>query len=759
MARDGTVRESMSDEKAAAYARRDVDALCIGNGWVERRFSARVGAPFLTTAFLNKISNREYWRPGGREFRFSVDGREISGENFALECVEVHEQPAAVEIRAHLRRAALWVELHARVYRDHPVIRKWLVIENRDDALLHITDLDWEELRLLVETPASAEVWSDYLTRRDKSAVVTVDDCALLVNDCVHREGFIIATEAPGPMKRLDVYGQPGRVAVGLNRDDETIFERVLASGESFTTPASFILPFVNAIPQDVVDGDYARFVERHLTICDVARVPTITVNTWMPHLFDIDRALLLEQIDIAAELGVDAYQVDAGWYDRMGDWNADAAKFPNGLEEIAEHCRARGMRFGLWMAAATVDEASAVFHEHPDWIARDRHGAPNRHPMPGAATMCLDSGYYDFILDKIDATIARYDIELLKLDLSAVRNLYEPGKYPGCFATDHAHRSPNESHLRIIERLFELIRALKRRHPRCLIDLSYELYGVMDGTDLALTQVADQNWFTNITSPNEVNFRREVYQRGRVTRPWTLNFGGTVLEHPNAPRYGIFSTFASHGLFWGDLAQLDAETRSHYQRWFAWAKQQRAYSDFYRYFQVSDVFPVPDGVSSRDYRHTIPAARYGVQPLGIHPPAFDPLSEHRGEFWDGVARLDARGEGPLFLFRPGACGSAFFQLRIPWVERGARYRLTDVTDEREIGVYEGEELIERGVEIHIAEPLNAKVIVLRRVDDCASLTAEGTEFRNFFLRDLSVSAVELIPSRTKDRCNFSGNR
>ncbi|HEX7594462.1 MAG TPA: hypothetical protein VF429_09850, partial [Anaerolineae bacterium] len=302
--------------------------------------------------------------------------------------------------------------------------------------------------------------------------------------------------------------------------------------------------------------------------------------------------------------------------------------------------------------------------------------------------------------------------------DLSAVRNLYEPGKYPGCCATNHTHRSSNDSHLRIIERLFDLIRALKRRHPRCLIDLSYELYGVMDGTDLALTKVADQNWFTNITSPNEVNLRREIYQRGRATRPWTLNFGGTVLEHPNAPRYGLFSALTAHGLFWGDLRDLDATTRAYYQRWFAWAKEQRAYSDFYRYYQVSDIFPVSDGVSSRDYRHAIPATRYGIAPIGIHPPAFEPASEHPGEFWDGVARLDARGEGPIFLFRPAACMAAFFQLRIPWVDRAARYRVTDATNDRALGEFAGEELIERGVEIHIAERSSACVLVLRCVDE-----------------------------------------
>jgi hypothetical protein len=329
---------------------------------------------------------------------------------------------------------------------------------------------------------------------------------------------------------------------------------------------------------------------------------------------------------------------------------------------------------------------------------------------------MCLDSPYFDFILDRMDGVVRRYGVELLKLDLSAVRNLYAPGRYPGCFAKNHHHRSPNESHLRILERLFDLIRSLKRAHPSCLMDLSYELYGVMDGTDLALTKVADQNWFTNLTSPNEGNFRREVYQRGRVTRPWTLNFGGAVLDAPSASRYGLFSTFTSHALFWGDLANLDAEARAYYRRWFQWAHEERARGDFYRHYQVSDIFPVPDGLSSRDYRHAIPTGRYGVVPLGIHPPAFDPAQEHPGEFWDGVARLDANGEGPIFLFRPAACNAAFFQLRIPWADAATSYTVEDVTASRLIGTFRGEELAESGIEIHIPDPATAKVIVLRRV-------------------------------------------
>ncbi len=76
------------DARTAAYARRTHNTLIIGNQWMERRFAARVGEPFLTAAFVNKLSSRDYSRPGGREFCFSVDGRAVSGADFNLAKVE-----------------------------------------------------------------------------------------------------------------------------------------------------------------------------------------------------------------------------------------------------------------------------------------------------------------------------------------------------------------------------------------------------------------------------------------------------------------------------------------------------------------------------------------------------------------------------------------------------------------------------------------------------------------------------------------------
>ena len=95
--------------------------------------------------------------------------------------------------------------------------------------------------------------------------------------------------------------------------------------------------------------------------------------------------------------------------------------------------------------------------------------------------------------------------------------------------------------------------------------------------------------------------------------------------------------------------------------------------------------------------------------------PESDTRGRPAGEWWDGVARLDPHGEGPIFVFRPANSRDERFQLLIPWVEREARYLVHDASEERELGVFDGADLAERGLEVEIGEAPGARVIVLRR--------------------------------------------
>lgn len=74
--------------------------------------------------------------------------------------------------------------------------------------------------------------------------------------------------------------------------------------------------------------------------------------------------------------------QIDDGWNlpakdaPRVwGDWVA-GSMFPNGMKELADRIKRKGFVPGLWLAPFSVDPASRVYKEHPDWLVQD-NGKP----------------------------------------------------------------------------------------------------------------------------------------------------------------------------------------------------------------------------------------------------------------------------------------------------------------------------------------------------------------------------------------------
>src|SRR5512146_2409693 len=105
------------------------DMLVMRNHWLERGFRARVGEPFRTTTFVNRQSGKDYCRPDTREFAFAVNGQMVTAGDFLLQRVEIW-QGDPVEAVAFLQAGALAVDIHLQVYRNHPVLRKWITIRN-----------------------------------------------------------------------------------------------------------------------------------------------------------------------------------------------------------------------------------------------------------------------------------------------------------------------------------------------------------------------------------------------------------------------------------------------------------------------------------------------------------------------------------------------------------------------------------------------------------------------------------------------------
>jgi alpha-galactosidase len=148
-----------------------------------------------------------------------------------------------------------------------------------------------------------------------------------------------------------------------------------------------------------------------------------VHINTWEGFYFNHDEASLRAFVDDAAKLGVERFVLDDGWFkgrndsrSSLGDWTADARKYPNGLKPLAEHVVARGMEFGLWVEPEMVNPDSDLYRAHPDWALK----IPGRAETTGRNQLVLNlahDGVADYLYDSIAALLRDLPIAYLKWD------------------------------------------------------------------------------------------------------------------------------------------------------------------------------------------------------------------------------------------------------------------------------------------------------------------------------------------------------
>jgi alpha-galactosidase len=95
---------------------------------------------------------------------------------------------------------------------------------------------------------------------------------------------------------------------------------------------------------------------------------------SWYSLYTAIDEPLLYRVFDELGDLPFDVLQVDDGWQVSVGDWQPNA-KFPSGMEMLAQKIKTTGRRAGLWLAPLIALKSSQLFRTHPDWFLRDAGG------------------------------------------------------------------------------------------------------------------------------------------------------------------------------------------------------------------------------------------------------------------------------------------------------------------------------------------------------------------------------------------------
>ncbi len=132
---------------------------------------------------------------------------------------------------------------------------------------------------------------------------------------------------------------------------------------------------------EDEVFETYASLLESKFGKTRFEKPPRVWCS-WYSLLKWISEPVLLKILRELGDLPFDVFQIDDGWQDASGYWEA-GKKFPSGMEAFADKVKATGRAAGIWLSPLMVSPNSQLAKDHPDWLLRDE----NEMPVPAGIT------------------------------------------------------------------------------------------------------------------------------------------------------------------------------------------------------------------------------------------------------------------------------------------------------------------------------------------------------------------------------------
>jgi alpha-galactosidase len=199
------------------------------------------------------------------------------------------------------------------------------------------------------------------------------------------------------------------------------------------------------------------RFVESVLAkpAPDSKTFPYVSWDSWA-YEDKIDELTLRRNADVAAKLGVQLFLVDLGWARGIGDWHADPAKFPNGLDAVSDYVHSLGMKFGLHFALAEADASSPVLLDNPDWTATDSSR------YFGAEPLCLSNlPAQEWLIREAIRVIDEYHVDWILQD---GQNMVKQ-----CTKTGHTHDPADSNYANSVQGINAVVAAVQQARPNVL--------------------------------------------------------------------------------------------------------------------------------------------------------------------------------------------------------------------------------------------------------------------------------------------------
>ncbi|WP_436527504.1 alpha-galactosidase [Actinoplanes sp. HUAS TT8] len=321
-----------------------------------------------------------------------------------------------------------------------------------------------------------------------------------------------------------------------------------LAPGESYATPWA-----IAVFSDSGIDGLSDRLHPWIRQQKAFTKPRPVVLNTWEAVYFDQSLDRLTDLVDAAAEVGVERFVLDDGWFtgrrdDRraLGDWYVDPDVWPDGLHPLIARVHAAGMDFGLWVEPEMISPDSALARAHPDWILGPDPALTWRFQR---VLDLANPDAYEYVLGRLTDLLGEYPIAFLKWDHN--RDLLEPGA---------AHRQTTA--------LYRLLGALRSAFP------DVEIESCASGgarIDLGILPLVDRFWTSDTNDPLD---RQHIQRWTSVLVPPEMLGGhlgaGTAHVTGRTSALGLrlaTALFGHAGIEW-DVSRAGPEDRALIARW-----------------------------------------------------------------------------------------------------------------------------------------------------------------------------------------------
>jgi len=485
--------------------------------------------------------------------------------------------------------------------------------------------------------------------------------------------------------------------ALGLNPEPAPFRSR-LTPNESFEAPAVFLGGFRGG-PDGAgnVLRPWVRAVLGNPVTWANPNYPLVVNNSWGGGM-NVNEEIALRMIRNAADLGIDMFHLDAGWFRGVGDWYPNPQKFPHGLAFIADAAHQQGLKFGLWVdwtQAGLSTERGALNARDPkvrDWMVTDVPKDWQPEPFKGQTIDLGAPQAKQWAQHEVERIVTDYHLDMLEHDGYLVAH--------GCIRTDHPHAAPDPLNMCVykswgsywvdssnstdvsyhaVHAYYDIYSRLRKDHPGLLFEICDD-----GGRMVDFGSAAHGDYFSITDTYDPLSNRRAFYDTSHVLPPAMLE---SYVEKWPAPRMEDFRYMLRSGMMGWLTIMIDTSS---------WSAEQKTEAKAEIQLYKKELRPL---IRDANLYHI------SARPDGVH--------------WDGIEYWDPEKQrGAIYAFRGTIEQENAHVFPLQGLHASGRYRVRfhdHSSPDRETS---GRELMRPGLKVTLPLQGSSEIILLEQEDN-----------------------------------------